>query len=391
MRNLNFRLLWIGRTISNLGDQFYLVALPWLVLGLTNSSLALGTIMMTATIPTAVLMLVGGAVSDRLSPRKVWISTTAARTLSVLVIGALVWTHAIALWHIYALALIFGVADAFATPAAQTLLPLVIEAEQLPAANSVTQMSQQLTTIAGPAPAGLVIKSFGVAWAFLIDAVSFVFMLAAIWRLPDPPAPPAARKGLLQAIGQGFEYVNRDPALRSLLLVAGALNFCLAGPLSIGLAWISKQVFGSPVVFSILVSAVAAGSLLGALLAGIFKPQRRGLLMLIMSAVIACCSALLGLLTHLWSLAAVLFVMGGAAGLLNIHIISWFQQRVEREMRGRATSMLMFAALGLAPISLLIAGLAVQWSVAGMFLSSGTLMLLVTVLAASTRGVRDIR
>jgi len=391
LRNRNFRLLWTGRTTSNLGDQFYLVALPWLVLQLSNSGVALGTIMMTATIPMAALMLVGGAVSDYVSPRRVWILSTLLRALAVAGVGALVLTHVVALWHLYVLAFIFGVADAFATPAAQTLVPSLVEREQLPAANSVTQVSQQLTTIVGPAPAGLIIRAVGLAWAFFIDAASFVVMLAAIWRLPDPPRSEAAtRQPLLCSIGQGLQYINGDAALRSLFLVAAALNFCLAGPVSIGLAWIAKQHFGSPIAFSILVSSVAAGTLLGALLAGFKKSQQRGQLILVVSTLIALCTAFLGLLLQLWSLAVVLLVMGACAGFLNIHLLSWFQERVARAMLGRAMSVLMFASIGLAPISLALAGFAVKWSVTGMFVSSAILMLFVTALAALTRSVRDI-
>jgi MFS family permease len=392
LRNPAFRLLWIGRTISNLGDQFYLVALPWLVLQLTNSGLALGTIMMTATIPVAVLMLVGGAVSDRFSPRKVWMATTSARTLSVTVVGLLVWLHALQLWHVYVLALLFGIADAFAVPAAQTFLPSLVDREQLPAANSVTQVTQQLTTIVGPAPAGLVIRALGVAWAFFIDAVSFLFVVAALWRLPDPQrSQTAAKKGLLHSIAEGLHYINSDTALRSLLILAAALNFCLSGPISIGLAWIAKQSFASPVAFSIFMSAVALGSLIGAALAGLYKPRRRGVTMIAVSVLIALSTGLLGLLAQVWLLAIVLVVMGAAAGFLNVHIIAWFQQRVEREMLGRATSVLMFAAVGLAPVSLLLAGLAVKWNLTAMFVSSASLMLLAAAVAALTKPVREIQ
>src|ERR1700733_6262946 len=91
LRNHDFGLLWIGRTVSNLGDQYYLVALPWLVLQLTNSSLVLGTIMMTATIPMALLMLVGGAVSDRVSPRMIWMASSSVRSAFVAFAGVLIW------------------------------------------------------------------------------------------------------------------------------------------------------------------------------------------------------------------------------------------------------------------------------------------------------------
>ncbi len=109
------------------------------------------------------------------------------------------------------------------------------------------------------------------------------------------------------------------------------------------------------------------------------------------SAVVALGTALLGIAAQLWSLSAVLFAMGVAAGLLNVHIVAWFQQRVERDMLGRAMSVIMFAAVGLQPISLAIAGFAVTWSVTGMFAGAAALMLLFTTLAAFQEPVREIQ
>src|SRR6476619_7013320 len=99
----HFRNLWLGATISLLGDQFYLVALPWLVLQMTGSSLALGTILMTAAIPRAALMLLGGAVTDRLSARRVMITTALTRTVLVGTVVALLWLKIVALWQLYIL------------------------------------------------------------------------------------------------------------------------------------------------------------------------------------------------------------------------------------------------------------------------------------------------
>ena len=382
----------MGRAISNLGDQCYLVALPWLILQLTNSGVALGTVMMTGAIPMVALMLVGGVFSDRFSARRILIGTTSVRAVCVAVIGALVVLHIVALWHIYVLAFIFGVADAFAAPASQTLLPSIVETEQLPAANSVTRGTQQVTTIVGPAPAGLIVKTLGTPWAFFADAVSFLFVIAALWRLPDPPAAAASsRSSVPHLIAQGLCYMYADGAMRSLLFLAAALNFCVAGPITIGLAWIARQHFGSPLAFSVFVAAVAAGSLVGALLAGVYKPRARGLLMLAVGGSVAFGTALLAVVNQTWSLSAVLFAMGAAAGFLNVHIVAWFQQRVDRQMRGRAMSVIMFAAVGLQPISLALAGIAATWNVAGMFLGASALMLLVIGAAASHKAVREIK
>jgi MFS family permease len=296
------------------------------------------------------------------------------------------------LWQIYVLVFVFGVADAFALPASQALLPSLVDREQLASANSITQMTQQLAIIVGPAPAGFIVRSLGTASAFFIDAVSFLFVIAALWRLPDPSAPIAAprREGMVRSILDGLSYVKRDVALSSLLLVAAALNFCISGPVSIGIAWMGKQTFGSPVAFSVCISAVAAGGLVGALLAGVLKPRKRGRLLILVSALIAICTAILGMLASLWILAAVLLIMSAAAGFLNVHLVAWLQQRVDREYRGRTMSVVMFAAVGLAPLSLALAGIAVKFSVSGMFVGAAILLLAVTTIAALQRPVRDI-
>src|SRR5450755_3829043 len=150
LRNPDYRLWLIGGTISLLGDQFYLVALPWLVLQQTGSAVAMGAIMMTGALPRAVLMLMGGAVSDRMSPRKIMIATAAARTICVTAIGFLVWLRILQTWELYALAFAFGVADAFAVPAQAAYMPSLVKREQLVTASSVSQSTAQMTTMVGP-------------------------------------------------------------------------------------------------------------------------------------------------------------------------------------------------------------------------------------------------
>src|ERR1051326_8299999 len=187
--NAHFRNLWLGGAVSAFGDQFYLVALPWLVLQLTGSNLAVGTVLMCAAIPRAVLMLGGGAVSDRIAPRRIMLTTASTRTIFVGAVGLLVWLHIVQLWHLGVLAFAFGVADAFGLPAFQSLLPQLIEREQLPSANAAFQSVYQIAMMVGPAPAGIAIKAFGIASAFFIDAVSFLFILAPIYGLPRPAGP----------------------------------------------------------------------------------------------------------------------------------------------------------------------------------------------------------
>jgi MFS family permease len=390
LRNSNYRLWLIGGTISLLGDQFYMVALPWLVLQQTGSAVAMGAIMMAGGIPRALLMLMGGAVSDRMSARKIMIATAMARTICVTAIGVLVWLRVLRTWELYALAVAFGVADAFVAPAQSAYMPSLLKREQLLAASSVSQSTAQMTNIVGPVPAGFVIKTLGVAWAFFVDAISFLFIIGALWKLPDPPKSQAARKAMLHSIMEGIAYVGKDVPLRSLMLLVMILNFCIAGPVSIGLAYLTKTRFGSPAVYGIVISAAAAGSLLGALLAGVWKIRRRGVMILLVSLVLGVCLGSIGLLEKVWSIAAVLLLMGAAAGMVNIHIGAWIMQRIDLAVRGRVSSVLMLASFGITPISLAVAGFLVAWSLKLMFLLAGGLMVLAAAGASLQKTVREI-
>ena len=390
--NRDFRYLWLGNTVSGCGDQFFLVALPWLILQLTGSGAVLGGIMMVEAIPRAALMLIGGAVTDRVSPRKIMILTAACRTVLVAALAALIWSHHVEIWQVYVLCFLFGVADAFAAPAAQTLLPSLVEPAQLPAANALSRGAQQIAMLTVPAPAGIIVAALGVASAFFIDAISFLFIIAALLMLRDPPRVESAvrRSNIAHSILEGLRYVKNDVALRTLLLVVSVLNFCITGPLSVGVAFLAKNEFGSSAAYGLLMSSVAGGSLAGLLLAGMRQQRKRGRLLLVVCVIVGICTASIGLLSRLWSLLPVLVVMSASAGFLNVHLLAWFQQRVERAMLGRVMSVLMFASLGLMPLSLAAAGAAVQGSLPGMFAGAGALVLVVTLIAALQRPVREI-
>jgi hypothetical protein len=396
----HFRRLWIGVTISQLGDQFYLVALPWLVLQLTGSSLALGTILMTAAIPRAALMLVGGAVTDRVSPRRVLMMTASSRAVLVGTVAALIWFDVIQLWELYVLTFAFGVADAFAFPAGAALMPTLVEPGQLPAANSLLQSTAVTTQILGPPPVGLAIKSWGIASGLFLDAVSFLAVLVAMLRIPDPaPAIPAtpeapgapARPGMLKSIGEGLSAVRKDAALRSLILVSAMINICVSGPIGVGLAAVAKFRFGSVEAFGILLTCFSAGALAGMLTGGLVKrPRKRGLQLIVASGLGGLEMIAIGLVMKLYVIAALLAVMGFGVGFVNVQFSAWMQMRVERSLLGRVSSVMMFTAVGLIPLSYAAAGFLAQWSLPGLFITAGALLAVTSALALTGKAAREI-
>ncbi len=398
----HFRNLWIGSTISLLGDQFYLVALPWLVLQLTRSSVALGTILMTAAIPRAALMLVGGAVIDRFSPRRVLMTTAAVRAVLVGTVALLIWLDLIQLWQLYALTFAFGVADAFSFPAGPALMPTLVEPEQLRTANSTFQSSAVLTQMAGPGPAGLVIKSWGIASALFFDAFSFLAVIAVLFRIPNPPKAPApsaadgspARAGMLHSILEGLRAVRNDPPLMALMAIFATINFCVAGPIGVGLASLAKFRFDSATAFGTLLSIFSAGTLVGVVAGGLVKrPRKRGLQVIVMGLLTGLELIGIGLVPKAYGLtaiAALLALMGAGVGLVNVQFGAWMQMRVERALLGRVMSVLMFAAVGLIPISLALSGVLAGWSLGGLFISAGALLVVASVAGLSGKAARAI-
>lgn len=271
LRNIPFRNLLAGVTLSQLGDVCFIVALPWLVLQMTGSAAVLGSVLVAVAIPRAALMLLGGAVSDRISARTVLLAANIALTLCVAAIALLAFRHALALWMLYALAIAFGITDAFTMPAFKVLIPAVVPREELTAANSMLQSATQVCLLGGGALAGLLIQRFGVVPALAIDSCSFVFLIVAVAGTKTAQAVRLHAKSLIASVHEGVVYVMRDASTRTLLVVIGAVNFCLIGATQVGIAALVHVRFGSAAYYGALVTTVAIGSLLGILLAGIIR------------------------------------------------------------------------------------------------------------------------
>lgn len=387
LRFRDFRLLFTGETVSVVGDHFHFVALAWLTLQLTGSGLALGSVLMVAAIPRAVFMVVGGALSDRWSPRSLMLYSNAVRSVLVGVIAALVLTGQIQLWHLYLMGAVFGVVDALFYPAINSIIPMLVDEEALPPANALLQGSQQLAGLIGPAIAGFVVAWVQTGPAFVIDAISFAVaataLLFVIGGRRAPRQSGDAHPSLLGSIREGFGYAWGDPAVRSLLLLTASFNFAVTGPLLVGLPFLSEHSLGGgSATFGILLSAFGAGSVLGAIAAGaIPRVPRLGAVVLAIAVGLGAAMALIGVAPNVPSAFALLGAMGLGAGFINVHIISWLQGRTGEEMRGRVMSIVMLGSVGLTPLSYALAGLVVDLgAVPIMFATGGAILLGVSLL-----------
>jgi hypothetical protein len=384
----DFRLLWLGEAVSVLGDQFANIALPWLALVLTGSSLALGGVLALMAVPRAALMLVGGVWVDRLSPRRVMLGSNVVRLAAVTTVGLVVLADAAEPWMLYAFALVYGVADAFFFPAQTSIVPELVAPDQLQRANAIVQGTAQASVLIGPALAGVVIAALGstagqasttgIAIALLVDGVSFIASLATLWfitarqQVTDAPAP------MVEAIREAFGFLAGSSGLRTIVLLSLVANFLIVGPYEVGMPVLAyAKLPEGAAAFGILMSAFGAGSLIGYVAGAMLPAPRPERFAIAVIGSISIAGVGLAVLApvHSTILAALVTGLAGLAlGYGNLLGMTWSQSRVPPELMGRVMSLLMLGSMGLVPVSELIAGAAIQVSLEGMLVVAGVAM-----------------
>jgi hypothetical protein len=398
----DFRLLWIGESVSALGDQFALIALPWLALVLTGSPLALGTVLAVMAVPRAVLMVIGGAYVDRLSPRRVMIVSNAVRCVAVAVLGVVVLAGQAQLWMLYGFALVFGVADAFFYPAQTAIVPELVDGDRLQQANGITQGTAQFSVFVGPALAGVAIAALGstnaapgtlgIGIAFIADAATFLVSLLTLLFIKPRQHTFESSGSIVQQVLEGVRFVRGMTALRTVMLVSMALNLLIVGPVDVGIPVMAySRLPEGAAAFGLMTSAFGAGAVLGLLAATLLpelRPDRFGTIVFSLVAVAGLGVTALAFATSLVAALAVSVVIGGTLGYTNVSFITWVQRRIPGALMGRVMSILMFSSMALVPVSIAVAGVLVQISLEGVLIVAGLGM---AVLALSTLLSRDVR
>jgi hypothetical protein len=404
LKNRNFRMLWIGEGISLLGDQFYLIALPWLVLSLTGNPLAVGAVMAMAGIPRALFMLVGGALTDRFTPRRLMINSNLVRMALTALLAALVATNLIQLWMLYASALLFGLADAFFFPAQTSIVPQLVSKDQLQQGNAMIQGTARLSLFVGPVIAGALISrldsgatysTFGIALAIAIDSLSFIVSVAmlSLMRIQNGNAHDEKNgQGVIASIREGLLYMWNDRVLKVVFPITVGLNILINGPFAVGIPVVARTRFPEgTAAFGLIMSLFGGGALLGIALAGMLpKPTKKtlGTISLGVLSVMGMGLVVIGVAPTMYIAAAAALAMGTASGYANINMITWLQQKVAPEMTGRVMSLVMFAAVGLDPISNALAGALIGLNVTVLLVCAGALMTTFTLSAAFSPIVR---
>ncbi len=396
MRNVlsirDFRLLFTGISTSLLGDQFALIAMPWLVLQLTGDPVALGTVLALEGIPRALFMLFGGAITDRLSPRVILIASDVVRFVLAAFMTVVVMAGIVEIWMLYAFSLGFGLVAGFAVPAGNSIVPMVVEEKDLQAGNSIVMGAGQLVGFVGPVLAGILLGVYakslwGIGLAFGIDAVTFAMSAILLGMMHTGGQLAAAGSGEKQesvwaAIVAGLNYVWQNEALRLMFIVIAAVNFLFVGPILVGIPVLANQRLAEgAMAFGLLMSGFAGGNLAGFLLAGLLpRPSASTirLLLITLLTVFGLVTAMLGFIYSTWIDLALMVLLGVGNGYITIILFTSIQTRTPKAMLGRIMSLLMLSSTGLVPVSQALSGVIVAWNLSMLFVLAGGLIVLVT-------------
>jgi MFS family permease len=388
----DFRFLFSATATSLLGDQFALIATPWLVLQLTGDPLALGIVLALEGIPRAVFILLGGAITDRLSPRLIMLTADILRFVLTAWMTVVVLNGTVQMWMLYAFGLGFGLVAGFAIPAGNSIVPMLVEERDLQAGNSVIMGISQLVGFVGPTIAGILIGRYsqsplGIGLAYGIDAASFAVSALCLWFMRGGGKRQAAAdrpESIWISIGAGIHFLWDDKALRLMFLVITAVNFLFVGPLLVGIPVLANQRLPEgAVAFGLLMSAYAGGNLVGYLLAGSLpRPGGKTIQVVLVALLVAfgLVMASFGFIRSTWIDFALMLLLGLGNGYISIILFTWMQLRTPKTMLGRMMSMLMLSNTGLVPVSQAIAGAVSKWSLTMLFVGAGGLVLLVTIL-----------
>ncbi|MFP8907596.1 MFS transporter [Streptomyces atacamensis] len=412
-RQRSFRLLWLGQSLSLLGDGFSYIAFSWMTLTLTGSTLALGYVLTFQAVPRALLTLVGGSLGDTWSPRALMVCSSWARAVLMAAVGLGGLTGTLQLWMLCAAAAAFGAVDAFFQPARVSILPSVVDKETLTSANALLGAGARVSAVLGPATGGLVVALSHAPVAFLVDAVCFALCGLCVARIrtaprekeeagPDAgatsdsgaPAPePGAGETLAARIRAGVRYAWRDPRIRTMLVVDTAVNFCYAGPFTIGFATLARtSLEGGSATLGVLNGALAGGAILGTLAGGAVGGRPRvGLLIAGLAGWLAAGMALLGILDHPAAAVATVLVMGFAIGFQGVFGLSWIQRNIPQSVLGRVISVDMVLGYAVAPVSLIACGALAQAGTGVMFAGVALVLALTALGVLASGAVRAMR
>jgi MFS family permease len=395
LRIRDFALLWAGATVSLAGDGVYVVALAWQVYELSDSPTALSLVGVAWTLPLGIFVLLGGIVSDRLERRRIMIAADVLRAVAGATIGVLSLTGAIELWHLIALAAVFGTGEAFFGPAFTSIVPQIVPRNLLLQANSLDQFIRPFAfLLMGPALGGWMVAAFGPGEAFLFDAGTFLVSAMAIFLIRPRRAAreDQAGRSLLRDLREGLAFVKANAWLWATLAAAAAFLLAYWGPIDVLVPYrVRNELGGEASDYGLVLAFGGVGSILAALILSQRGLPRHHITFMYLAWTIGSLALVgFGLATAVWQLQAVSLLEGA---FFTAGMVVWgtlVQTLVPGELLGRVTSLDWFVSTSLVPVSFALTGpMSAVLGAQTTLVVAGIVAALVTVVFLFVPGVRD--
>ncbi len=400
LRVRNFGLLFGGQMFSTIGDMFYAVALPWLMLSSGRTPQELGIVLAAYGVPRVATILLGGLLSDRLRPRRVMLLSDLMRALLLSVLVGLTASGQTAVLPLAAVSAPLGAFTGLFLPAYYSILPEVLSEEELPAGNALNSSAFQLAVLLGSALAGVVVSRLQPVAALSVDAVTFVISALTLFAMRGLPGRRGAqaleKKGELTRAGAPetgvasrfeasisiWQLVRQWRLLHVGLVVMVSINLTIGALFEIALPTLARGPWHAGATgFGLLLAAFSLGALAGGLVGGVAgRMRRRGLIMLSTILALALFYPLVPFVGGLPGAMLVLALAGSANGLLNVLFFTVTQQLTPPRLLGRVMSVLMLANVSVYPLSVALGGLLItHFGTTVLFLATGALMALASL------------
>ena len=358
-RHRNFRLFYAGQAISLLGTWIQQIALSWLVYRTTGSAFLLGLVTFSSQIPMLIFLPLAGLISDRHDRRKVMLLAYGLASLQALTLAVLTLTGAIRVWQILLLGFSYGVIMAFETPARQSLISqMVTPREDLPNAIALNSVLMNSGRLIGPTIAGLLLMFISEGWCFLINAVSFIAIVASVLMMRL--APRAARPGrasMTQDLAIAARYAWATLPIRLFLFLVALISLT-ASPYTVLMPIFARDIFGGDAhTLGFLVGSAGLGAVIGTIFLST-RPHVHGLSGLVPFTAVAAGVALMlvGVSKTYWLSLGFMAILGFGIIVTAASVNMMLQSLVEEEKRGRIVAFYAMAFLGMAPLGGLLTG-----------------------------------
>ncbi len=357
----NFKLIWSGLIVSNMGTWMQNVANGWLVLQLTNSPLWLGLLGLSFALPMIILPPLAGAVVDRVNRIKLLYFTQTMQMLGAFVLAALTWFGTIQVWHILAVSFISAAMLAFDNPARQALVPDLVAPPDLLNALSLNSATYNGAALVGPALAGVMLAPFGAGTLFFINGVSFLAVIFALTAMRDVRTHSGGfQHPLHHSFWNGLTYAWNNRLIMA-LLVLSAIGSLFGRSYQTLLPAFSDVWNAGPQGYGLLLASAGAGALVGAFgLASIRYISRHGVVMLVNGLLFSLSLIGFALSPSFWLGVILLFIVGVTSTVFATIIATFIQVMIPNEMRGRVMSYYTVTLIGLPSLGALGSGAVAQ-------------------------------